>query len=162
MHEAELLKVFKFTVEKITAEVTEVVRHYHHVIEEVKLSNRLVVVENELDFFRKEALTLFDQNKHLQEEIKQLRRSLEDSQDEMMIKDSTVFSLTKKICKLKSMQSKQTNNLTLMTEPNLETAAKHSQCLARSTAFTKDRKYRSITSDKRSTTVTHGLFPKGK
>lgn len=58
-HEAELLKVFKSAIDKITAEVCEVVNHYNRVIEEVKLSTRLVTVENELEFFRKEALTLF-------------------------------------------------------------------------------------------------------
>lgn len=40
-HEMELLKVFKFTVEKITIETQQIVEHFNKAIEEVKLSTRM-------------------------------------------------------------------------------------------------------------------------
>lgn len=48
----ELLKVFKYTMEKITVEMQNIAQHYNKVIEEVNLSTQLVDLENELEFFR--------------------------------------------------------------------------------------------------------------
>ena len=128
----------------------------------MKLSNRLVVVENEMEFFRKEALTLFEQNKKFQDEVKRLKSSMEDMKDEIRLKDSTIFSLTKKICKYKSQLAKQ-NNLTLMTEPNLETTTtKRSNCLARSTTFTKNTRFKSIASEKHDFSTAQGFFQQSK
>jgi hypothetical protein len=44
VHEKELLKVFKFTLEKITNEIQNIADYYNKVVEEVKLSTRMVEV----------------------------------------------------------------------------------------------------------------------
>jgi hypothetical protein len=66
-------------MDKITGEVADIVKNYNRAIEEVRLSNKMIIMENELEFFRKEALTLFEQNKYSQEEIKRLKYALNES-----------------------------------------------------------------------------------
>lgn len=59
-------------------------------------------LENEKDYFKLEALRLFEENKALKQQIHHLRASISDMQQEVTTQNNALIKAHKKIFKVKS------------------------------------------------------------
>lgn len=66
-------------------------------------------LNNELDYFKNQALKLFSENKELRVEVKILRATIKEYQSEMESKDHVLQRIKRKFMKEKSLAKKTEN-----------------------------------------------------
>ena len=73
-----MLLVFKDSLDKMMTEIEEIVGTYRKATEEVRQEKNFDKLENELKYFKTEALELFEINQSHKKEISELKKTISD------------------------------------------------------------------------------------
>lgn len=78
VHERELISIMKSEIARMLQDVRDIVGQYNQCIRDKNLSQDLWETRNEMEYFKFEALRLFQENNQLRKQIADLGRQVED------------------------------------------------------------------------------------
>ena len=118
--------MFKSTIDKMMSEIGEVVARYRQAVEEVEVASLVNKLQNELTYFKTEALELFQLNQDYKKEVQTLKKHIFDLKLDNETNKKIILKLTKKVLRSRDRQESILTEPDKQTEPSLPFVTHHS------------------------------------